>query len=45
MFFYFVYGVLMSEVFVDIFIGEYMVDKVNVFYDVGNSFNFVIDIG
>lgn len=45
LFFYFVYGVLLLEVLIDIFIGEYIVDCVDIFYDVGDSFNFVIDKG
>ncbi|MCS5578285.1 MAG: molybdopterin-dependent oxidoreductase, partial [Alteromonas macleodii] len=44
-FFYFAYGVSMSEVSVDTLTGEYTVDKVNVLHDVGNSLNPAIDIG
>ncbi|KTF05864.1 xanthine dehydrogenase, molybdopterin binding subunit [marine sediment metagenome] len=44
-FFYFAYGVSMSEVSVDTLTGEYTVDKVNVIHDVGNSLNPAIDIG
>ena len=44
-FFYFAYGVSMSEVSIDTLTGEYTVDKVNVIHDVGNSLNPAIDIG
>ena len=44
-FFYFAYGVSISEVSVDTLTGEYTVDKVNVLHDVGNSLNPAIDIG
>ena len=44
-FFYFAYGVSMSEVSIDTLTGEYTIDKVNVIHDVGNSLNPAIDIG
>ncbi len=44
-FFYFAYGVSMSEVSIDTLSGEYTVDKVDVIHDVGNSLNPAIDIG
>jgi xanthine dehydrogenase large subunit len=44
-FFYFSYGVSVSEVSVDTLSGEYCVDKVDVLHDVGNSLNPAIDIG
>ncbi|MEC8416885.1 MAG: xanthine dehydrogenase molybdopterin binding subunit [Pseudomonadota bacterium] len=44
-FFYFAYGVSMSEVSIDTLTGEYCVDRVDVIHDVGNSLNPAIDIG
>ena len=44
-FFYFAYGVSMSELSIDTLSGEYTVDKVDVIHDVGNSLNPAIDIG
>ncbi|KXJ62102.1 MAG: aldehyde oxidase [Alteromonas sp. Nap_26] len=44
-FFYFAYGVSMSEVSVDTLTGEYTVDAVDIIHDVGNSLNPAIDIG
>ena len=44
-FFYFAYGVSMSEVSIDTLTGEYTVDEVNVIHDVGSSLNPAIDIG
>ena len=44
-FFYFAYGVSMSEVSVDTLTGEYTVDRVDIIHDVGNSLNPAIDIG
>ncbi|MDO6539813.1 xanthine dehydrogenase molybdopterin binding subunit [Alteromonas stellipolaris] len=44
-FFYFSYGVSVSEVSIDTLSGEYCVDKVDVLHDVGNSLNPAIDIG
>ena len=44
-FFYFAYGVSMSEASIDTLTGEYTVDEVNVIHDVGSSLNPAIDIG
>lgn len=44
-FFYFAYGVSMSEVSIDTLTGEYKVDSVDIIHDVGNSLNPAIDIG
>jgi xanthine dehydrogenase large subunit len=44
-FFYFAYGVSMSEVSIDTLTGEYTVDKVDIIHDVGKSLNPAIDIG
>ena len=44
-FFYFAYGVSMSEISVDTLTGEYTVDRVDIIHDVGNSLNPAIDIG
>lgn len=44
-FFYFAYGVSMSEVSVDTLTGEYTVEQVDIIHDVGNSLNPAIDIG
>lgn len=44
-FFYFAYGVSMSEVSVDTLTGEYTVDAVDIIHDVGNSLNPAIDVG
>jgi xanthine dehydrogenase large subunit len=44
-FFYFAYGVSMSEVSIDTLTGEYTVDQVDIIHDVGNSLNPAIDIG
>lgn len=44
-FFYFAYGVSMSEVSIDTLTGEYCIDRVDVIHDVGNSLNPAIDIG
>lgn len=45
LFYYFGYGVVVFEVIIDIFIGEYCVLCIDIFYDVGELFNFVIDLG
>lgn len=44
-FFYFAYGVAVSEVSIDTLTGEYTVDRVDILHDVGNSLNPAIDIG
>jgi len=44
-FFYFSYGVSVSEVSIDTLSGEYTVDKVDILHDVGKSLNPAIDIG
>lgn len=45
LFFYFVYGVVISEVVIDILIGENCILCVDILYDVGKFLNFVLDIG
>ena len=44
-FFYFAYGVSVSEVSIDTLTGEYTVDSVDILHDVGNSLNPAIDKG
>ena len=44
-FFYFAYGVSMSEVSIDTLTGEYAVEQVYIIHDVGKSLNPAIDIG
>lgn len=44
-FFYFAFGVSMSEVSIDTLTGEYKLDSVDIIHDVGNSLNPAIDIG
>ncbi|RDV27538.1 xanthine dehydrogenase molybdopterin binding subunit [Alteromonas aestuariivivens] len=44
-FFYFAYGVAVSEVSIDILTGEYRVNEVDILHDVGTSLNPAIDIG
>lgn len=44
-FFYFAYGVAVSEVKVDTLTGEYKVDRVDILHDVGSSLNPAIDVG
>jgi xanthine dehydrogenase large subunit len=44
-FFYFAYGVSLSEVSIDTLTGEYTVDSVDIIHDVGDSLNPAIDIG
>lgn len=45
MFYYFVYGVVVIEVVIDILIGENCILCVDFLYDVGSFLNFVLDIG
>ena len=44
-FFYFSYGVAVSEVIVDILTGEYQILRVDILHDVGNSINPAMDLG
>ncbi|MEE2774725.1 MAG: xanthine dehydrogenase molybdopterin binding subunit [Pseudomonadota bacterium] len=44
-FYYFSYGAAVSEVSVDVFTGEYKVERVDILHDVGNSLNPEIDLG
>ncbi len=44
-FFYFAYGVAVSEVAVDILTGEYKLCRVDILHDVGQSLNPAVDIG
>jgi xanthine dehydrogenase large subunit len=44
-FYYYAFGAAVAEVSVDTLSGEYLVDRVDVLHDVGNSLNPAIDIG
>ncbi len=44
-FYYYAFGAAVSEVSVDTLTGEYLVDRVDILHDVGNSLNPAIDIG
>ncbi|MEM7216109.1 MAG: xanthine dehydrogenase molybdopterin binding subunit [Pseudomonadota bacterium] len=44
-FYYFAYGVAVSEVSIDTLTGEYQVDRVDILHDVGRSLNPAIDKG
>lgn len=44
-FYYFAYGASVSEVTIDTLTGEYVVDRVDILHDVGNSLNPAIDLG
>ena len=44
-FYYFAYGAAVSEVSVDTLTGEYVIDRVDILHDVGNSLNPAIDLG
>ncbi|CAH1044799.1 xanthine dehydrogenase molybdopterin binding subunit [Halomonas sp. TD01] len=44
-FYYYAFGAAVAEISVDTLSGEYLVDRVDVLHDVGNSLNPAIDIG
>ncbi|MFP3342813.1 xanthine dehydrogenase molybdopterin binding subunit [Halomonas sp. SIMBA_159] len=44
-FYYYAFGAAVAEVSVDTLSGEYVVDRVDILHDVGNSLNPAIDIG
>ena len=44
-FFYFAYGIALSEVEIDVLTGENTVTRVDILHDVGNSINPALDIG